>query len=151
MRASMRGNRRRDTRPELAVRRRLHAMGLRYRVDFAPIREVLRLRADIVFTRARVVVFIDGCYWHKCPDHYRPARRNVDFWTTKIEGNCERDALSDAALRDAGWTVLRFWEHEMPDDVASVIAEVVAGQREARCATAGSVEATLLRGPETCP
>ena len=125
VRASMKGNRRRDTRPELAVRRRLHAMGLRYRVDFAPLSEARRLRADIVFTRARVAVFIDGCYWHKCPDHYRPARGNADFWTAKIEGNRERDALSNAALRDAGWTVLRFWEHEKPEQVVPVIAEAV--------------------------
>ncbi|WNG93676.1 very short patch repair endonuclease [Mycobacterium sp. ITM-2016-00318] len=125
VRASMRGNRRRDTRPELALRRHLHAMGLRYRVDFAPLQEARRLRADIVFTRARVAVFIDGCFWHKCPYHYRPARSNADFWTAKIEGNHQRDALSNAALRDAGWTVLRFWEHETVDHVAPLIAAAV--------------------------
>lgn len=127
--ASMRGNRRRDTRPELAVRRRLHALGLRYRVDFAPLPGALRMRADIVFTRARVVVFIDGCYWHGCPKHYRPARINAEFWSTKIADNRERDARSTEMLRDAGWTVLRFWEHEPPEDVASAIAGAVAVAR----------------------
>lgn len=126
VRASMRGNRRRDTRPELAVRRLLHAAGLRYRVDFAPLPGARRLRADVVFTWARVAVFIDGCYWHGCPEHYRPARTNEGFWSAKIEGNRERDRRFDAMLRDAGWTVLRFWEHEDAADVAAAIGETVA-------------------------
>ncbi|MGC4994174.1 very short patch repair endonuclease [Nocardia salmonicida] len=121
----MQGNRRRDTRPELAVRRRLHALGLRYRVDFAPLPDVRRPRVDIVFTRARVAVFIDGCYWHGCPEHYRPARINAEFWSAKIAANQERDMRSTAALRDAGWTVLRFWEHEPPDWVAGEIEKAV--------------------------
>lgn len=120
----MRGNRRRDTRPELAVRRRLHAMGLRYRVDFAPLRGS-RLRADIVFTRARVAVFIDGCYWHGCPEHYRPATRNVEFWTNKIQSNRERDARVDGLLLAESWTVLRFWEHQSADEIAVAIAAEV--------------------------
>lgn len=125
VRASMRGNHRRDTQPELKVRRRLHAMGLRYRVDFAPLAEHRRLRADIVFTRVRIAVFIDGCYWHGCPDHYRPATRNTEFWEGKIQGNRERDARVGSLLRDAGWTILRFWEHESPDEVAEEIAAEV--------------------------
>lgn len=104
-------------------------MGLRYRVDFAPLMEARRLKADVVFTRARVAVFIDGCYWHKCSTHYRPAQGNADFWTAKIEGNRERDARSDTLLREAGWTVLRFWEHEMPEEVAQTIATAVAAAR----------------------
>ena len=125
----MRANRRRDTRPELAVRRRLHAMGLRYRVDFAPLPQARRLRADIVFTRVKVAVFIDGCYWHGCGEHYRPARTNAEFWTAKISHNRIRDARSDALLRDAGWTVLRFWEHEPPEPVARSIASAVGCAR----------------------
>lgn len=121
----MRGNRRRDTRPELAVRRLLHAAGLRYRVDFAPLPDSRRLRADIVFTRARVAVFIDGCYWHGCPEHHRPARTNAEFWSAKIAGNRERDSRSDAMLRDAGWTVMRFWEHEEPIHVAARVRREV--------------------------
>ncbi|WP_415296883.1 hypothetical protein [Cellulosimicrobium sp. SJTW-1] len=86
----MQAIRRRDTKPELAVRRVLHARGLRYRVDFAPL-PGLRRRADIVFTRARVAVFIDGCFWHGCPEHGQQAfKRNIDYWPSKIAGNVAR-------------------------------------------------------------
>lgn len=122
-RNSMRSNRRRDTLPELAVRRRLHAAGLRYRVDFAPLGG--RRRADIVFTRQHVAVFIDGCYWHGCPDHATFPKRNSDYWLPKLARNVERDRGTDQSLREAGWTVLRFWEHESPDDVARRIAVAV--------------------------
>lgn len=122
-RNSMRSNRRRDTLPELAVRRRLHAAGLRYRVDFAPLGG--RRRADIVFTRQHVAVFIDGCYWHGCPDHATFPKRNSDYWLPKLARNVERDRETDQSLREAGWTVLRFWEHESPDDVARRIAVAV--------------------------
>ena len=94
-------DRRRDTQPELAVRRVVHAAGLRYRVDYPPLPDNRRLRADLVFTRARVAVFVDGCFWHGCPDHRAAAKRNADFWAAKVAGN-----------RENGWTVLRFWEHE---------------------------------------
>ncbi len=106
-------------------------MGLRYRVDFVPLPKSRRLRADIVFTRVRVAVFIDGCYWHKCPTHYRPARTNADFWSTKMQGNVERDQRVTAMLRDHGWTVLRFWEHESPADVVETIAAEVASRTRA--------------------
>lgn len=122
-RNSMRSNRRRDTSPELAVRRRLHAAGLRYRVDFAPLGG--RRRADIVFTRQHVAEFIDGCYWHGCPDHATFPKRNSDYWLPKLARNVERDRETDQSLREAGWTVLRFWEHESPDDVARRIAVAV--------------------------
>ena len=124
----MRGNRRRDTVPELLVRRRLHALGLRYRVDFAPSPAHRRLRADIVFTRARVAVFIDGCYWHGCPKHYRPSTRNAEFWQNKIRENRERDARVTGLLRSERWTVLRFWEHQPPAEVAEVIVAEVRSQ-----------------------
>lgn len=119
----MRGNRRRDTKPELAVRRLIHAAGLRYRVDFAPIGG--RSRADIVFTRARVAIYIDGCFWHGCPIHATYPKRNSDYWLPKLERNVERDRETDARLELAGWTVLRFWEHESPEDVAATIAAEV--------------------------
>ena len=122
-RNSMRSNRRRDTSPELAVRRLLHAAGLRYRVDFAPLGG--RRRADIVFTRQHVAEFIDGCYWHGCPDHATFPKRNSDYWLPKLARNVERDRETDQSLREAGWTVLRFWEHESPDDVARRIAVAV--------------------------
>jgi DNA mismatch endonuclease, patch repair protein len=124
-RLTMKANRRRDTSIELAVRRRLHAAGLRYRVDYAADPSDRRRRADIVFTRARLVVFIDGCFWHGCPEHFTMPKSNVDYWRHKIERNVERDRDSVARLEAAGWSVLRFWEHQAPDDVAaSIIAAV---------------------------
>ena len=119
----MRSNRRRDTSPELAVRKRIHAAGLRYRVDFAPLGG--RRRADIVFTRKRIAVFIDGCYWHGCPQHATFPKRNSDYWLPKLQRNIERDRDTDRLLREAGWIVLRFWEHEGPDDVARRIVAAV--------------------------
>lgn len=122
-RRSMRANRSRDTKPELAVRRRLHAAGLRYRVDFAPLGG--RQRADIVFTRARVAIYIDGCFWHGCPLHATYPKRNSDYWLPKLRRNIERDREADARLEHAGWRVLRFWEHEPAEDVAAtVVAEI---------------------------
>ena len=118
---SMRGNRRRDTSPELAVRRILHARGLRYRVDYAPLPTMSRRRADIVFTRARLAVFVDGCFWHGCPEHATLPVRNADYWLPKLARNRERDAETDAALAAAGWRVVRVWEHEDPTAAASRI------------------------------
>ncbi|WES64629.1 very short patch repair endonuclease [Microbacter sp. GSS18] len=119
-RKSMLANKRRDTSTELAVRRELHARGLRYRVDFAPVPN-LRRRADVVFTRARIAVFIDGCFWHGCPVHGTTPKRNADYWGPKLAANVERDRDTDERLQNAGWTVMRFWEHQDPADVASRI------------------------------
>lgn len=116
---------RRDTNPEREVRCLLHARGLRFRVDY-PIRLAgLRpIRPDIVFTKRRVAIFIDGCFWHGCPEHgQRPGIRNGHYWSPKIAGNRERDARHTAALVAAGWTVLRFWEHEPAAAVANRISE----------------------------
>lgn len=127
-RASMRSNRGRDTSPELAIRRRLHAAGLRYRVSIRPLPK-LRRTADIVFTRAHVAVFIDGCFWHGCPEHYQAPGRNAEFWLAKRTRNRERDAETDAMLVAAGWRVLRFWEHEVraaPDAVSGSITATYA-------------------------
>lgn len=123
-RRSMRANRGRDTTPELAVRRLLHATGLRYRVDFAPLGG--RRRADIVFTRCRIAVFIDGCFWHGCPQHATLPKRNSEYWLPKLERNIARDIETNSALADAGWRVLRFWEHEPPEQVARSICDAVA-------------------------
>lgn len=121
----MRGNARRDTKPELAVRRLVHASGLRYRVDFAPLSEMRRRKADLVFTRAKVAVFVDGCFWHGCPRHYRKATTNADYWVAKVRANQARDTSTDLALSESGWTVLRFWEHEQPDEVARKVISTV--------------------------
>jgi DNA mismatch endonuclease (patch repair protein) len=117
----MQGNKKRDTRPELAVRRAAHALGLRYRVACRPLSEH-RWTADLVFPRARVAVFVDGCFWHGCPEHFKGPRTNRPYWSAKIAGNRTRDEIVDATLKGAGWQVLRFWEHQSPSDVAQEIA-----------------------------
>ncbi|MEU1994524.1 very short patch repair endonuclease [Nocardia gamkensis] len=128
-RRNMQAIRSRDTKPELDVRRRLHRSGLRYRVAIAP-ESGLRRRADIVFTAVRVAVFIDGCFWHGCPEHRRESfNHNVEYWPAKIAMNMVRDSDTNTRLREAGWTVLRFWEHEDADEVANEIARVVLERR----------------------
>jgi DNA mismatch endonuclease, patch repair protein len=123
-RATMQGNRRRDTKPELAVRRAAHALGLRYRVDARPLPDLNR-RADLVFSRAKVAVFVDGCYWHGCPEHATAARTNAAYWGPKISRNRSRDEETDRLLRQAGWLTLRIWEHEDPAAAAERIAKMV--------------------------
>ncbi|WP_121388689.1 very short patch repair endonuclease [Actinokineospora cianjurensis] len=116
----------RDTGIELALRKALHARGLRYRVHQRPVRTVRR-EADVVFTRARVAVFVDGCFWHGCAEHATWPRRNAAFWRDKIETNQRRDRDTDARLTEAGWLALRVWEHEDPVVAAErVQAEVLA-------------------------
>jgi DNA mismatch endonuclease (patch repair protein) len=109
----MQANRRRDTGPELALRKALFAEGLRYRVDH-PIRcdEGRPIRPDIVFTRQRLAVFVDGCFWHGCPEHCVMPKANRLFWRRKLERNIERDRETDRRLEAAGWCVVRVWEHE---------------------------------------
>ena len=122
---TMRANRRRNTKPEIRIRSRLHRSGARFRVDH-PIRTSRGLvRPDIVFSRARVAVFVDGCYWHACPEHGELHRSNRAFWRRKFAANATRDRAQTAALRRDGWTVLRVWEHEDPDAVATRIAALL--------------------------
>jgi DNA mismatch endonuclease, patch repair protein len=116
-RRTMVGNRRRDTQPELRVRRLLHAAGLRYRVDARP-EAPLRVRADIVFSRRKIAIFIDGCFWHGCPLHAVQPKTNTNYWGPKLARNRERDLQTTSTLEQLGWTVLRFWEHESPESVA---------------------------------
>jgi DNA mismatch endonuclease (patch repair protein) len=103
-------------------------MGLRYRVAVRPL-PALRRTADLVFTRARVAVFIDGCFWHGCPEHYREPKAHQDYWRGKIAGNRRRDAETDQALEQAGWAVLRFWGHEDPAAAAARVLAAVASRR----------------------
>ena len=125
----MQSQRTRDTAPEMAVRRLLHAMGLRYRVDRTPIRG-LRRRADLVFGPARVAVFIDGCFWHGCPEHGNPRpASNTWYWPAKIQRNKDRDADTDSRLLAQGWAVVRAWEHENPGDVAAHVGRLVLSRR----------------------
>ena len=125
--AVMRGNRRRDTRPELAVRSALHRRGLRFRVD-VPVLKDRRRRVDIVLSGPRVALFIDGCFWHGCPSHGSQPVANSDYWSRKLAGNVARDRDTDARLRREGWRVIRVWEHEDPDAAAAAIERVVRGE-----------------------
>lgn len=120
VRAVMTANRGRDTKPERLLRSALHRQGLRFRVNARPLPD-LRRTADLVFLKARVAVFVDGCYWHGCPDHYRPATKNSDFWREKIQGNQVRDADTDTRLSEQGWKVVRVWEHEATDVAAAKV------------------------------
>ncbi|HEX7351358.1 very short patch repair endonuclease [Brachybacterium sp.] len=129
-RRTMRANKRKDTSIELAIRRRLHASGLRYRVDHPADASDRRRRADIVFTRARIAIFIDGCFWHGCSEHYVEPRANSEYWRPKIARNRERDLDSTRRLQEAGWKVMRFWEHEDPDLVAAEISTAVRSRDE---------------------
>lgn len=126
VRAVMRANKARDTGPERRIRSLLHKAGLRYRVNARPL-SALRRTADIMFPATRVAVFVDGCYWHGCPDHYRPARANEQFWREKIDRNRARDRETDQILAEAGWTVIRVWEHEDPKEAAGRVEGVVRG------------------------
>jgi DNA mismatch endonuclease (patch repair protein) len=111
---------RRDTPCELALRSAAHALGLRFRVDWRL--PGTRRRADLAFVRARVAVFVDGCFWHGCPEHATWPKANAAWWRNKIETNMRRDRDTDAHLRASGWAVLRFWEHDEAVRAARAIA-----------------------------
>lgn len=113
--------RRKDTTPEIAIRRVLHARGLRYQVAY-PIPGQHRRSIDIAFTPSKVAVFVDGCFWHGCPDHGTRPRSNPDWWRTKLAAHAARDPDTNRVLAELGWTVLRFWEHEDPHAAASLIS-----------------------------
>ncbi|MEV5900967.1 very short patch repair endonuclease [Streptomyces sp. NPDC052127] len=127
-RRNMQAIRNRDTKPEWLIRRLVHARGLRYRVAAKPLPK-LRRTADMVFGPAKVAVFIDGCYWHGCPEHYVPPKTNSGYWSDKVARNMARDRDTDQRLEEAGWTVLRFWEHEPSEDCAERIATEVEKRR----------------------
>lgn len=113
-----------DTSAEMAVRKRLHGMGFRYRVDY-PILKKPRRVADIVFPGIQIAIFVDGCFWHGCPEHGTWPKRNADFWRNKILTNQARDKDTDERLTELGWTVIRIWEHEDPENAAQKIARSV--------------------------
>ncbi|MFE9252950.1 very short patch repair endonuclease [Streptomyces sp. NPDC007088] len=127
-RRNMQAIRSRDTKPEFLIRRLVHARGLRYRVSARP-EPGLRRTADLVFRPAKVAVFVDGCYWHGCPEHYQAPKVNSGYWSEKIVRNVARDRDTDQRLRDAGWLVLRFWEHEPSEECADRIAATVIARR----------------------
>jgi len=127
-RAVMRANKSKDTKPERSIRSAVHARGFRYRVHTRPISS-FRRTADMVFPASKVAVFVDGCFWHGCPEHYRPAKRNADFWNSKIEANKERDHATDRELDRQGWVVIRVWEHEPVEAAVDRIAEAVVARK----------------------
>lgn len=129
VRDKLRAQRRRDTKPELALRRELHRRGLRYQVDRPPLAGIRR-RADVVFTRARVAVFVDGCFWHRCPAHGTAPRNNAKWWADKLDGNVRRDRDTDLRLAVAGWDVVRVWEHETPASAADRVIEAVRARQD---------------------
>lgn len=111
---------RRDTAPELALRRELYRRGRRFFVD----REVsrrCRARPDLVFPRAKVAVFVDGCFWHYCEEHTHLPKANADLWRRRLLANRQRDAANEAILVSEGWRVLRTWEHDDPQDAAHLV------------------------------
>ena len=124
-----------STKPEVALRRELHRRGLRYRINLGG----LPGRPDIAFTRAKVTVFVDGCFWHRCPQHDTVPTNNRDWWIAKLDRNVARDRAKDAALRELGWTVLHVWEHDPVGAAADRIeaAVIAAGNRAGRTAPAG--------------
>ena len=111
-----------DTKPELLLRSALWQKGLRYRVHHT----VENIRPDIVFMARKVAIFVDGCQWHGCPEHYVHPRTNQDFWDDKLKKNVERDIIQTSALRNAGWIPLRFWEHEIWSDLSTVVDVILS-------------------------
>ena len=124
----MRSNRGTDSKPEVALRSELHRRGLRFRKNLPLRLPERRVRPDVVFTRAQVAVFVDGCFWHSCPIHGNQPGRNKDYWGPKLERNVARDRAVDSALGSAGWKVIRAWEHEDVGEVAARVAAAVKPQ-----------------------
>lgn len=129
--ATMRANRGRDTAPELALRSALHRRGLRFRKNLRIDLEAGRVRPDIVFPRRKLAVFVDGCFWHGCPDHGELPASNVDFWRSKINATRQRDARHSRLLSQAGWKVIRVWEHEPLDTAVARIRQAAADPQAA--------------------
>ena len=141
----MRQQRRRDTAPEMLLRRELHRRGLRYFVDRAPL-PGLRRRADIVFPGVKVSLCIDGCFWHSCPTHATKPKANAAWWEAKLEANRRRDMDTDERLRSAGWLPLRAWEHEDPIAVADRVEAVVRNRKRRGLSTPSGHQ--VVRGAE---
>ena len=117
---------RRDTAPELALRRELHRRGMRFRVVY-PVPGNRRRSIDVAFTRQRLAVFVDGCFWHGCPEHGTQPAANSEWWRSKLAANQARDRDTDRLLEEAGWQVLRIWEHAAADDAADLVVAQLSG------------------------
>ena len=128
----MRANRRINTTPEIALRSLLHRMGYRFRKDFPIIIGSTRIRPDVAFTKRHVAVFVDGCFWHACPEHCDLPKSNLEYWLPKLERNTRKDRLQDDLLRSAGWTVLRIWEHVSPAEAAQLVISAIRSNNASR-------------------
>lgn len=125
VRRSMRANRRTDTKPEKALRSALFRAGIRFRKDYRIDCPDLRVRVDVALVGARIAIFVDGCFWHRCPQHGSDPKTNESFWAAKLDRNVSRDRRVDAALVECGWKVFRFWEHESPEGAARRVQELL--------------------------
>lgn len=117
--------RRTDTKPEIALRSLLHAQGLRFRKDYRITLAGRHIRPDIAFTKRKVAVFVDGCFWHACPEHGRQPANNTSYWSQKLATNTARDTLQTQLLKEAGWQVVRFWEHDGPEFAAGQLTSLL--------------------------
>ena len=115
----------RDTKPELRLRRLLFRHGYRYRVNAVVDVGDVRVRADVIFTRQRLAVFVDGCYWHGCPLHCRMPKDPGGYWRAKIEGNSRRDKFVRGVLASRGWRVIQVWEHEDVNAAAQAVEQAL--------------------------
>lgn len=146
--ARMRAVRQADTGPEVRLRHALHRTGLRYRLR----RRIAGTRPDVVFVHARVAVFIDGCFWHGCSEHYRTPARNTRFWRDRLASNQARDRRNDQALAAAGWRVIRLWSHDVDRDLANAvarIAELVRVPAPESPTSTGALRPVAVRSPST--
>ncbi|MCQ8181008.1 very short patch repair endonuclease [Methylomonas sp. SURF-1] len=116
------------TKAEMALRKALHRLGLRYRVNYQVLKRPRRV-ADLAFAKLKIAVFVDGCFWHGCPEHASWPKSNSEFWLQKIEANRARDADTDVKLKEIGWTVIRIWEHECPEMAANAIKTIIDTKR----------------------
>lgn len=126
-------NRRVNTKPEIRLRSALHRCGLRFRKDLLLRVADIRVHPDVVFTRWKVAVFVDGCFWHGCPEHQHVPKRNQEYWVPKLAANVERDRRVDHALSEAGWLVVRVWEHEAIEVALEAVETAIMRQRERLC------------------
>jgi DNA mismatch endonuclease (patch repair protein) len=125
----MKANTKTGNRPEALLRSELHRRGLRFRKNAAIRGDGWLVRPDVVFPRLKVAVFLDGCFWHACPEHGTKPRANEAYWLPKLRRNVERDRMTDRRLRDAGWRVVRVWEHVKVEDAADTVEAAVASRK----------------------
>lgn len=120
----LRGRSTRDTGPELLLRRNLHRLGMRYRLNRTIVE---RFKADLAFPSEKLAVMVDGCFWHGCPRHGMTEFRgpNGHVWRTKLNGNKQRDLRGTRVMERAGWQVLRFWECDVNESLDSISREII--------------------------